>query len=85
MFKAGCTPDNYAINWPFIIVVTKGKKACAWTDFIIIASIQLYKEEMPYYKMWLALVAEQIVGSLTPNSLGWYLRNLHLLSLLNPA
>lgn len=34
------------------------------------ASIQLYKEEMPYYKMWLALVAEQIVGSLTPNSLG---------------
>ena len=33
-------------------------------------AIQLDKEEMPHYKMWLALVAEQIVGSLTPSGKG---------------
>lgn len=33
-------------------------------------ALQLDKEEMPHYKMWLALVAEQIVGSLTPSGKG---------------
>ena len=33
-------------------------------------ALQLDKEEMPHYKMWLALVAEEIVGSLTPSGKG---------------
>ncbi|XP_022780117.1 uncharacterized protein LOC111321490 [Stylophora pistillata] len=50
---------------------------------------QLGKEELPHYKLWLALAADQIIGSLTPSvKAGWqqlhdvHVKKIHLEHLL---